>query len=118
MIVLSLVTVDASEAIALLDRTIKGIQEGSRAAMQTIGDSMVQGAKEIVPVDTGRLQNSIRIMEITDESVTVGSDVEYAPDVEFGTFKQAAQPYLGPQLDRMQTEAPQIVADEISKRIR
>lgn len=46
-------------------------------------------------VDTGRLRDSIT--HSTDRgnlTTTVGSDVEYAPYVELGTYKMAARPFL------------------------
>lgn len=58
-------------------------------------------AKRIVPVDTGRLRTSIGHLIGKDDGEiqgAVGSGVEYAPDVEFGTRRQRAQPYLRPAL--------------------
>ena len=54
-------------------------------------------AKAACPVDTGRLRNSITHVARTDEkAVYIGTNVEYAPDVELGTVHQKAQPYLKP----------------------
>jgi HK97 gp10 family phage protein len=53
------------------------------------------------PVDTGRLRASITHEIASDvEGLVgrVGTDVEYAPYVEFGTGRMAAQPYLRPAL--------------------
>lgn len=56
-------------------------------------------AKELCPVDTGRLRNSIS-SELRTENDNlvgiVGTDVEYAPFVEFGTVRMDAQPFLIP----------------------
>lgn len=58
-------------------------------------------AKRLCPVDTGRLRASIT-SEVGKDSdglyAVVGSDVEYAGYVEFGTSRNAAQPYLRPAL--------------------
>lgn len=44
-------------------------------------------------VDTGRLRGSIS--HATDEDTAyVGTNVEYAPYVELGTYKMAARPFL------------------------
>lgn len=52
-------------------------------------------AKEICPVRTGKLQNSIEENTDKDELVaTVGSDVEYAPYVELGTRKMPPKAFL------------------------
>lgn len=59
-----------------------------RSAMTKIGQAWVKEAKKRVPVDTGRLRNSIT-KEVIGEGdslvVRVGSNVEYAKYVEFGT---------------------------------
>jgi HK97 gp10 family phage protein len=49
------------------------------------------------PVDTGRLRASIT-HEVAGHTATIGTSVEYAPYVELGTSKMAAQPYLKPAL--------------------
>ncbi len=51
-------------------------------------------AQAYVPVDTGRLQESI-----TAGPTGVTSDVEYAGFVEYGTSDTAAQPYMRPAAD-------------------
>lgn len=59
-------------------------------------------AKQLCPVDTGRLRSSITFALERDSRglvATVGTNVEYAPHVELGTRKQPAQPYLRPALE-------------------
>lgn len=59
-------------------------------------------AKQLAPVDTGRLRNSIAT-EYADGGLTarIGTNVEYAPYVEFGTRRgQRAQPYLFPAFEQ------------------
>lgn len=62
-------------------------------------------AKDLCPVDTGRLRNSItNSPDVEEKAVYIGTNVEYAGDVELGTYKQAAQPYLKPAVaDHIQT---------------
>lgn len=56
-------------------------------------------AKELCPVDTGRLRSSIT-SALEEESGTivavVGTDVEYASFIELGTQRMNAQPFLVP----------------------
>ena len=48
-------------------------------------------------MDTGNLRNSItHAVESGEDAVYVGTNVEYAPYVEMGTRRTAAQPFLRP----------------------
>ena len=69
-----------------------------------LAQEVVNIAKYLVPVDTGRLRASITFVMGTLDGLPVaeiGSNVEYAPFVEFGTRFMAAQPYLIPALLRV-----------------
>ena len=56
---------------------------------------------EIRPnVDTGRLVNSITHTKADDMTEVVGTNVEYAPYVEYGTAKTLAYPFLKPALEK------------------
>lgn len=59
-------------------------------------------AKRLSPVDTGRLRSSIS-REIGRDArgvyARIGTIVDYAPHVEFGTSRMRPQPYLRPALD-------------------
>ena len=66
-------------------------------------------AKSLTPVDTGRLRGSITTDDnSTEGSIEIGTDVEYAPYVEYGTTKQAEQPFLNPALN---SEIPKILTE-------
>lgn len=54
-------------------------------------------AKELAPVDTGRLRASIHYDKA---SGTVGTNVTYAPYIELGTRRMRAQPFLFPASER------------------
>lgn len=59
-------------------------------------------AKRLCPVDTGRLRASITWRLEHDAQgllAVIGTNVEYAPHVEFGTIYMAAQPFLRPALE-------------------
>ncbi len=59
-------------------------------------------AKQLAPVDTGRLRSSITSRLGSDSQGVVGivgTNVSYAAFVEFGTRYMAAQPFLRPALD-------------------
>lgn len=66
-------------------------------ALEAIGLQAEGYAKLKAPVDTGRLRNSLtHQVEASEEAVYIGTAVEYAPYVEFGTRRSKAQPFLEP----------------------
>lgn len=59
-------------------------------------------AQREVPVDSGRLRGSIKVFKSNDEGAWIlGSDVDYASIVEFGTTDQEPQPFLRPAMRRL-----------------
>jgi len=59
-------------------------------ALERCGEQAEGYAKDLTPVDTGNLRNSITHQVDEGESaVYIGTDVEYAPYVELGTGKYA-----------------------------
>ena len=75
----------------------QGIVRAIGRALEEIGLAAEGYAKAACPVDTGRLRNSITHVALPDEkAVYIGTNVEYAPDVELGTSRQKAQPFLRP----------------------
>lgn len=78
---------------AALNRTMRG---ASRRELEIAARQVMNRAKVLAPVDTGRLRASIRIESrrtFTLRSVfTVGSDVSYAPMVHDGTRPHIIRP--------------------------
>lgn len=82
----------------------------AKAVMQTLTEASRKGiteacllvqaqAKALTPVDTGKLRDSIdyRVEDDKGQAVgEVGTAVDYAEYVEYGTRFQRAQPYLLP----------------------
>lgn len=76
-----------------------GLMPKARGAVQKAAFDVEARAKELVPVDTGALKNSIQSEMTGDLSAVVAVGMEYAPYVEYGTSRGAAQPYLTPAAD-------------------
>lgn len=69
-------------------------------AAEIIGGMAESYAKQICPVDTGNLRNSItHSTEDEGHTVVIGTNVEYAPYVELGTSRTRAKPYLRPAIE-------------------
>ena len=56
--------------------------------LEMMGQEAEGYAKDECPVDTGRLRNSIaHAVEGSEDTVYIGTNVEYAPYVEYGDYK-------------------------------
>ena len=78
------------------DEVLRALQTAKQRALEAIGLQAEGYAQLLAPVDTGRLRNSITHKVVDEDSVAVGTNVEYAIYQEFGTSKMKAQPYLKP----------------------
>ena len=78
--------------------TIKNIKVALSDGLVDAADVLERKAKSNAPKDSGELANSIDSAPMGDLKRRVGSDVEHAPYVEFGTINQAAQPFLRPAI--------------------
>ena len=76
---------------------MQDLKEPVADAMELYLEKVVSDAKSIVPVRTGTLQRSITFSGGEGE-YTVGSRVNYAPYVEYGTSRMRPQPFLTPAL--------------------
>ena len=95
---LTVSVIGVNKVIKNLDLSKKEIQNAVFESVKATATKVSNVAKQIVPVDTGRLKSSIQISNLVERpaSAEVGTNVEYAPFVEFGTSRQRAQPYLRP----------------------
>lgn len=71
-------------------------------------------AKLYCPVDTGRLRNSISHFA-DEDTMYVGTNVEYAAYVEMGTSRMAPQPYLEPAISFHLDEYKEVVENELKR---
>lgn len=91
---------------------LSAFEEAKARGLERIGLEAEGYAKDLCPVDTGNLRNSISHL-VDGDSAYIGTNVEYAPYVELGTVKQKAQPYLKPAAaDHAQTYR-NIMEDEL-----
>lgn len=67
------------------EQIANAINQAIAAALEEIGLAAERFAKLETPVDTGRLRNSItHAIDMGEEAVYVGTNVEYAPYIELG----------------------------------
>ena len=91
---------EAERMKELVDKIQKGLQKAVLVVERQ--------AKEDCPVDTGRLRASIT-SEVSGDEGKVGTNVEYAADVEFGTVRQSAQPFLFPALEKNRDKIKELI---------
>lgn len=86
----------------------EALQKVLLAHVQKIAVAVQGYALSVVPQDTGTLGRSIQVSPNVGTGakpeVRVGTDVFYAPFVEYGTKHMAAQPYLGPALSTVKAK--------------
>lgn len=95
------VDVDSRAFERSLVRALKSMELETEADLARFGILVQNGARQRCPVDTGRLRASIMSTPGRDSRgpyVDIGTNVEYAPFVEYGTMRTRAQPFLRPAL--------------------
>jgi len=94
-------------------------REGAQDETREVAEFIQRRAKEFVPVDTGRLRDSIRINQTGKAAYNVGpgDEVEYAEYVEFGTSRTPAQPYMRPALEEARREFPRALRRRVQAEI-
>lgn len=98
------------------DEILDALDEQIEAALTAVGMQAETYAKQLVPVDTGRLRNSLTYeVDTSNKAVIIGSGVEYAPFVEQGASKRRAKPYLRPAIIDYKDDYKQIVESILKK---
>lgn len=98
-----------------LEQRFKSIANDKAIAEEVVnnlGVIALKAARQSVPVDTGALKQSLNL-EIDkqgfDAVATIGTPLDYAAAVEFGTSSTSPQPYLKPALEQARAKVPAVV---------
>lgn len=90
-------------------------------AQISITEGAVSGSKHVASqpgeapnADTHLLADNIETVQPAPLRVEVSSNAPYAADLEVGTSKMEARPYMKPAADRKRAEAVQLVRDHVS----
>lgn len=84
-----------------LPKALERITLRSTADLWRLAIAVTNNAKSLCAVDTGRLRASITWTRGEDAKgpyAEIGTNVDYAPHVEYGTQHMAAQPFMRPAL--------------------
>lgn len=93
------------------------VEKGIKLGLYTSALLVEGSATRLAAVDTGRLRGSIT-HRINNYEALIGTNVEYAPYVELGTSRMAAQPYLEPALSNNKGNITKVLRNEIEKAIK
>lgn len=92
------------------------IGRGTERGAQLIADL----ARQLVPVDTGALRDSIRVepgdSPTSRKVIAGGGGVDYAAHVEYGTAHSPARPFMTPAVEQIDVEIE--IADEVRRLVR
>lgn len=97
------------------------LEEEIDKAVTESAEAMAGNIKAITPVDTGRLRNSITASShlldgrLPGGEGEVGTNVEYAPYVEYGTRFQKPQPYMRRGAENSVPTANRIFKERMSR---
>lgn len=105
-----------NELTVSLAKASADVKNGAGERVAKVLDNIVSTAKSIVPVDEGSLQRSIdRSDEIKQGfgyvSGEAGPWANHGRFVEWGTYKDAPQAFMGPALDRHSHELEEELGD-------
>jgi len=90
------------------DEAINEMENSRKAALEAIGSKCAGYASMLAPVDTGRLKNSMEWSVVSDDTVCIGTNVEYAAYQEMGTSKIPPHPFLRPAVENHMDEYKEI----------
>lgn len=91
------------------------MQEKIEIALEMCGLLGERYAKLLCPVDTGRLRNSISHAPDGNKAEYIGTNVEYAPYLEYGTVDMNAHPFLKPAVSKHEYEYREIIRQVLAQ---
>ena len=92
----------------------KAVERGLTAAAIIVESD----AKLRSPIDSGTLMGSIAKGKVVNSSIQIGTNIEYAPYVEYGTSRMAAQPYLTPALIENKAKIQKVFESQIKQGVK
>lgn len=101
------ITIDDAALQKRLEKLINNAPKIEQEIVAEVGEQAHVKARDLVPVDTGALRESITL-KVEESEATISSSLEYAAPVEYGTSRQAAQPYMRPAAEEARKQLPKI----------
>ncbi|RYF47563.1 MAG: HK97 gp10 family phage protein [Cytophagaceae bacterium] len=106
---------DAARVQEQLTALGRNVDKKTKTILMKNAKSAVAEMRRDVPVDTGKLRDSIQIVE-TKDGVTIQAKAPHAFFVEHGTYKMPARPFFEPAMQTMRAankrDLPSIAKDK------
>lgn len=103
----------AAEFEAFIAKLPAAIEKAADMDCALVAEMTAARARQLVPVRTGTLQRSIEVKNPAPMVYTVGSEVSYAPFVEFGTSRMMAKPFLRPAAAELAPQLGPLLKDKL-----
>jgi len=104
-----------------LNRKLRQIEQNAlsvgRLELRQVAKRIAARAKQLAPVETGELRDSIQVHTVDEDDIEVIAASYYAPWVEYGTEKMAPRPFMRPAIDDVGRSAVDGVARRIGTTI-
>lgn len=84
-----------------LPQIAERLPEAVGAIVRKAAFDVEANAKAVVPVDTGKLKNSISCEFPSQTKAIIAPHTDYAIFVEYGTRRQRAKPYMRPAAEKV-----------------
>lgn len=97
---------------AALERKVSELRASSRLAVLEETKLIEADARNHAPKDSGELKDGIT-SETLDDVGTIHTTAKHSAAMEFGTFKDAAQPFMTPAAELARRRFPKRAADII-----
>jgi HK97 gp10 family phage protein len=107
------------KGLAELKAAFKGLdkefEKRQRVAIKLTANEYKGDVQTEAPYITGTLRRSIHVEMVSDSTALVGSNLEYAAPVEYGTRYRAPKPYFRPPLDLNKAKYRRIFLEEMGR---
>jgi HK97 gp10 family phage protein len=109
-----MIVIGLDDVLAGLLREIATADGHAKTATAEAAARIEAAAKSLAPKLTGALAASITT-DPTKNGAEVGPTVRYAPFVEYGTWKDPPQPFMGPAAERHEADLAKFLEDQVGE---
>jgi len=112
------VTVNLSAFERYMRRYDDRIRNAMGEAILSSAEIMVTQTKNVSPVDSGKLRESIKVLERAINKIVYGSEIGYAASVEYGTSDTRSNPFFRRGINLSMARVRRELVDVINRKMR